>query len=266
MKKNWGIGLSIVAITSTLLTALVVFHAVSASGQCNCGGSSSTPVMNSPVSQPFVVVLEPGFPIHLQDPQYVADRFFGNIMRPDELANIMRQNWIEAFINKGSTNDDRHQREYLIERQLGYEDGQSDAAMGIVIVNMNAYTWEGIDFAMDWGTGIAQDVTGQPYNEAYDGPKWLTSVAIVAVDEWTDIDLDAKNEYREQAVDQTIEVFSDFAIGHALDNIKTVKCNAPETLAEMGSTGVKGIRYMLDRAAERSDRKPSLGWEPPLAR
>ena len=265
MNKSRGIELSMGAIAIALLMVLAVFHADKANGQCNCG-SSSAPDTSSAINTPFVVVLEPGFPIHLQDPQYVTDRALGNILRPDELANIMRQNWIEAFINKGSTNDERHQREYLIERQLGYEDGQCDAAMGIVIVNINAYTWEGIDFAMDWGTGIAQDVTGQPYNEAYDGPKWLTSVAIVAVDEWTDIDLDAKDEFREQAVDQTVEVFSDFAVGQALDSIKTVKCNAPETLAEMASTGAKGVKNMLDRAAERSDKKPSLGWAPPLAR
>jgi hypothetical protein len=214
-------------------------------------------------NQPFDIVLTPSI---IQDPEYVWQRASGYLLLPDEFAHIVRQNWIEAFINRGSTNDDRCLRERLIELQLGYEQGQCDAALGIVIVNMNLYAWEGIDFTMDWGTAIGQDITGEPVNEVYDGSKWLTSVTMVAIDEWTDIDLDARDEYSEQAVDQSVEIFVDFGIGRALDGMKNTKCTAPETLAELGSTGVKGIKSLLDRAAERSDGRPGIGWAPTYAR
>ena len=261
MKKNWIAGLCAVAIAIVLLTALAVFHADRAAGHSG-GGGSSTP--SSGVSLPFVVVLEPGFPIHFQDPQYVTDRFFGTILRPDEPANIMRQNWIEAFINKAATNNERHQREYLIERQLGYEHGQCDAAMDIFIVNINAYSWETVDFTMDWGTGIAQDVTRIPYNEVYDWTKHGTAVVMAGAAAATD--MNAEDEYTEQAVDEVIEAVVDVAVGDALNNVKTLECHAPETLAELTTTGIKGIKSMLDRSAERSDNKPGLGWAPTYAR
>jgi hypothetical protein len=260
MGKNRGVGLYTAAIAITLLTALAVFHVDSAKGHSGGGGGG----VNLSSSEPFIIVVEPGFPIHLQDPQCVIDRFFGTILRPDELANIMRQNWIEAFINKGPTEDERYHRHDLIERQLGYEEGQWDAAMGIAIVDLNYYSWQAVDFSMDWGTGIAQDVTRVPYNEVYDWTKHGTAVVMVGVAAATD--MDAQGEYTEQAVDEVLEAAVDVAVGDALDNIKTLECHAPETLAELTATGVKGIKSMLDRAAERSDGRPSLGWAPTYAR
>jgi hypothetical protein len=260
MKKNWIAGLYVVAIAIALLTALAVFHADSAKGHGGSGGGGSAVSLSS--REPFIIVIEPGFPIHLQDPQYVTDRAFGNILRADEFAHIMRQNWIDAFINRGSNEHDRHHRHDLIERQLGYEQGQFHAWGEGVFVNSLYYSSVGTDFVMDWGTAIAQDVTGEPLSECYDWSKWGTGVVMLEASEA--FDWDVQDEYRKQAVDQTIEVFSDFAIGSVHDSIKTVRCNASETLTELATS--TGIKSMVDRAVERSDKKPGLGWAPTRAR
>jgi hypothetical protein len=259
MKKGWLVGLCMVTIAITLLIALTVSTVDIANGHSGGGGGG-----NSYTGEPFIVVIEPGFPIHLQDPQYVTDRFFGTILRPDELANIMRQNWIDAFINRGSTEDDWHHRHDLIEQQLGYEQGQFDAAVGIAIVDFNYYSWQATDFTMDWGTGIAQDITRIPYNEVYDWTKHGTAVVMAGAAAATD--MDAQGEYTDQAIDEVIEAAVDVAVGDALDNIKTLECHAPETLAELTTTGVKGVLSMLNHAAQRSDGRPGLGWAPTYAR
>jgi hypothetical protein len=136
--------------------------------------------------------------------------------------------------------------------------------MGIVIVNMNAYTWEAVDFTMDWGTGITQDVTQVPYNEVYDWSKHGTAIIMVGVSRINE--MDSKEEYSNQAADEILEAIVDVSVGHALENITKTKCNAPETFAEMVTTGAKWSRDLLDRAVKRSDKRPSLGWEPPRAR
>jgi hypothetical protein len=74
MKKSWGVWFCMVMIFLGLLMALTVFHVDSAKG--HGGGGGGNPFM----SEPLVVVIEPGFPIHLQDPQYVTDRILGNIL------------------------------------------------------------------------------------------------------------------------------------------------------------------------------------------
>lgn len=263
MKKGWVVGLCMVTIAIILLIALTVFHVDSANGHSGGGGGGGG-TGDPSVSEPFVVVIEPGFPIHLQDPQYVTDRALGNILRYDEFANIMRQNWIDAFIHRGSTEDERYHRHDVIVRQLGYEQNQFDAQVGVIVVNMNYYTWSGIDFTMDWGTAIAQDVTQTPFNEVYDWSKHGTALVMVGVAAATDSD--AQEEYNAQAVDEVIEASVDVFIGKALSDIKNVTCNAPETLAELATTGVKGVKSMLDNAAQRSDGRPGLGWAPTYAR
>jgi hypothetical protein len=264
MKKGWVLGLCMVTISIGLLIALTVSTVDIASGHSGGGGGgggSGDPFM----SEPFVVVIEPGFPIHLQDPQYVTDRALGNILRYDEFANIMRQNWIDAFINRGTTQEERdYRRHYVIERQLGYEQNQFDAEVGVIVVNMNYYQWQAIDFAMDWGTAIAQDVTQVPYNEVYDWSKHGTALVMVGVAAATDSE--AQDEYSQQAVDEVIEAAVDVYVGDAVSNITNGTCNAPETLAELATTGVKGVKSMFDHAAQRSDRRPGVGWAPTYAR
>ena len=117
---------------------------------------------------------------------------------------------------------------------------------------------------MDWGTGIAQDITRIPYNEVYDWTKHGTAVVMAGAAAATD--MDAQGEYTDQAIDEVIEAAVDVAVGDALDNIKTLECHAPETLAELTTTGVKGVLSMLNQAAQRSDGRPSLGWAPTYAR
>lgn len=260
MKKGWVVVLCMVTISITLLIALTVSTVNIANGHSGGGGGGG----NSFMSEPFVLVIEPGFPIHLQDPQYVTDRALGNILRYDEFANIMRQNWIDAFINRGSTNDERYHRENMIVRQLGYEQGQFDAAVGIAIVDLNYYSWQATDISMDWGTAIAQDVTQIPYNEVYDWSKHGTAVVMVGVTATTD--MDAQGEYTDQAINEVIEAAVDVYVGDALSNITNGTCNAPETLSELATTGVKGVQFMLNQAAQRSDGRPGLGWAPTYAR
>jgi hypothetical protein len=257
MEKGWIAGLCMVTISLALLTMLTVFDMDIARGHSGGGGGSYYPLG----SESFKVVLDTHSPFHSVGPSN-ADWECGHIVTFQESEKIKRQPWIDAFVNRGSTEEERHHRHAVITGQLWYEQEQYDAALMVLAVNAGYYVSMATDFVMDWGTAIAQDVTATPYNEVYDWSKHSTAIGMVAVAKFSD--MHARGEYNAQAVDEVVEAVVDVAVGKAVQNMERGTCKAPEIFSELMATGVKGVHYMLERAVP-DDQRPG-GWGPTAAR